>query len=167
MSRKILTFVFLAFAVVSASCTDKKADLFSIFGNGFYAEIAVTFGENECVIRYDGFEKSAEFVTPEVLSGIVMKLENGEPRLLYGDINVAVSRYGGRLVYLCEAVFSVNSDSVTDIKAKEIDGNTVTIVKTNASEYAFSSDGIPISVSGYYDEELFKMTFLSFTGEMK
>lgn len=167
MGKRILTFVFLTLAVLSASCAEKKADPFSVFDGGFYSEITVVFGDGECTLMYDGFKKSAEITAPEELSGFVMSLTNGEPRLLYGNIEVALSEYSGRLAYLCDTVFSENSDSVTQIKARELDGRTVTVVKTDEAEYTFASDGSPLSISGYYGGTEFKITFLSFTGEAK
>lgn len=167
MRKRILTLVLATLALLSISCARKKTDPFSVFDNGFYSEMTVVFGDGECTLLYNGFEKSAELTAPEELSGFVMRLTNGEPRLLYGNTEVALSEYSGRLLYLCDTVFSTRADSVTQIKAKELDGRTVTVVKTSDFEYAFSSDGEPISIIGYYDDVAFKIDFLSFTGEAK
>ncbi len=167
MKKNILSLVIAFLLAFATSCAKADGDPFLVFSADFCAEIMVTCEDSECKVAYESVKKSIEFILPDELSGYKLRLDNGTPYLSYGDTEIAVSQYSGRIVYIFEAAFSARAEQISDITAQRVKNETVTVVKTEYITYTFSSDGSPLTISGHYNGTAFEMNFLSFTGAMK
>ena len=162
--RKFIILLVCALLFIPVSCKAEQGDPFCVFDGDFVAGISVRCEDSECQISYDSSRKSISFTSPGELDGYVMRLDNGVAYIRYDGVEIALSEYAGRLAFVCDAVFSVSADAITDIIAKSSEDETLTVVKTENVTYTFKKDGAPVSACGYFDGIAFEMTFLSFTG---
>lgn len=164
--KKLCFLILVIVSSVLASCAGNTvSDPFSLFSGDFEADISMTCDGNASEYVYRGGEKSISFSSPSELSGFILKKDGETVTMSYGEVSVSLSAFAGRLVYICESVFSAENEDIRSIKASKDGDVTVTEIKTEDYTYRFSSDGIPLSVSGVYKEIPFEMTFSSFTGD--
>ena len=149
--------------VMLVSCTHGNGgDPFSVFANDFEAEISSQIGNGICKYIYKSAEKSIIFTYPEEIAGIILIADGYGASLSFDGISIEVSQYAGRLVLICESVFSQKKDAISSISVSEGKAGTLTVVKTADYTYTFSGDGAPMSVSGIYDGMPFEMTLIEF-----
>ncbi|MBR2473439.1 MAG: hypothetical protein IKB51_00215 [Clostridia bacterium] len=162
--KRLALILLLALAVVS--CGEKTdGDPFSVFSGDFTARILMTCEGNQSEYVYRSEDKTISFLSPTELTGYVMRSENGEVRLCYGDISVALSEYESRLMLVNETVFGMSPESISSISAEQGETGTVTSVRTLECSYRFASDGKPILISGSIDGIAFEMVFSEFSEE--
>ncbi len=161
--KKIICLLIIAVLISAAvSCSHENADPLEVFSGGFCAEILLECEESECKISYDSIQKSAEFLSPEELTGYKLRLDNGKAYLSFGETETEVSDYAGVILFICDDAFSKSTEDITKITAAKAENRTVTTVQTEKITYELSFDGSPISVSGEHEGRSFCMTFLSF-----
>ena len=154
----------LLLALVLISCGEKTdGDPFSIFSGDFTARILMACEGNQSEYVYRSADKTISFLSPSELTGYVMRSENGEVSLCYGDVSVVLSEYESRLMLVNETVFGMSPESISSISAEQSEAGTVTAVRTLECSYRFASDGKPVSVSGSIDGIAFEMVFSEFS----
>ena len=156
--KKLTAVVLLILSLLTSCAADTDADPFSVFTGEIEAEVVLQIDGNSSGLVYDG--NSVEFTAPSELCGYGIKRSGDGITLYYRELEISVSENAGRIFRLCEAVFS--PDKAVLVKAEQINGVTVTVVNTEQFSYAFSSDGMPLTVSGSFDGEVFVMTFSEF-----
>lgn len=150
----------LVCAVMLVSCSaEPTGDPFLPFRGEPKAEISLVFGGQRSEFSYS--MGTVSFKAPNELVGYSMFLSEGKVCIGYGELSFNVSSRAGRLLYLCESVFSPKG--AVSVTAEKSGNKTFTAVKTEAYVYVFSSDGMPTSVSGTFDGEDFEMRFVGFT----
>ena len=161
---KRIIFVFALVFVLSAavSCNKQSGDPFKVLDCDFTVRISSVCEGTSCVFEYDKKTQSLCFLSPEELSGYVLRLDGNRVLLSYGDVESEVSAYAGRLAFVCKEIFSVDANEINSISAQENEDGTVTSVKTENIEYHFVDDGIPAFVSGYFDGVGFEFTLSDF-----
>ena len=155
---KIFFAIILSAALLISCSAEYTTDPFSAFVGEIEADISLTFSGQPSSFTYSG--GSVRFTAPDELNGYTLTRQGEQVYFNYGELSVGVSDSAGRVLRLCESVFS--PEKVTDITAEHRDGVTVTLVQTPEYVYVFSSEGIPISVSGSFEGEAFEMSFSRF-----
>lgn len=145
------------------SCSAQgNGEPFSVFEADFEANVSSYCEGNKCEFFYDKNSGKITFLSPHELDGYTLSRDAEALKLSYDGISVQVSEYAGRLLLICEYVFSAESDDVVNISANKSGADTVTVVKTDNCEYFFDSNGVPLSVKGSYDGINFEFVFSSF-----
>ena len=146
MKRIILL---LAICFMLASCAPKtEKDPFSAFDGALEVKIDAVIRELECSFSYSKADGALTFSAPGELEVVEIKETDGSYTFSYDGVSVSVSEYAAALVSACQKVFSAASEDMISITAKELDGRILTLVTTETAEYAFSSDGTLLSVTG-------------------
>ena len=161
----ILAVLTVFFSFISCNRTD--ADPFSVFNSDFTVNVSANYEGSECEFVYSSKEKSAVFTSPGEVAGYTLRLDGETVLLSYGDTEIEVSTYAGGIIRICDAIFSAHKDSITEISARELGAETVTVVKAGEKEYLFTADGVPIAVSGYEDGMSFEMRLSDFKSAAK
>ena len=155
--RMIFTLI-LTFTLLLSCSAEYVGDPFSAFAGETEAEASLVLSGSGSSFSYS--DNAVLFTAPAEINGYKLQRSGEKAYLSYGELSVPVSVGACRVLRLCEAVFS--PEKATEIKAVEINGATVTVVKSGELTYTFSSDGKPISVSGSFEGETFEMTFSDF-----
>ena len=155
---RIFFALILAFTLLFSCSAEYSGDPFSGFTSETEAEASLVLSGVGSSFCYS--DKSVLFTAPAEINGYKLHRSGEKAFFSFGELSVPVSDGACRVLRLCEAVFS--PDKATEIKATEINGTTVTVVKTADFTYTFSSDGTPMSVGGTFEGEPFEMRFSSF-----
>ena len=162
--KKLFCLLFLLPVLVS--CSDGlKGDPFSPFLLSSKADVTLTLNGNSSKFTFTPIADEICFNEPEELLGYKMFQKDGKIYISYSDLSVLVSESAGIILLLTEDVFSSVFEDVLNVKAEDSGGQSITVVETENYLYKFSSDGMPISVTGVFDGQAFEMTFSEFLTE--
>ena len=149
-------------AVILASCSNASGDdPFSALKGDVVVEVSSVCEGVSCSFEYESLQRKLTFISPSEISGIAWVRQDGKVMIEYDGVTVESSQYAGRLLLICEYVFSASSDDIREISAKKGE-ITETVVKTDNCTYVFFADGKPVSVCGNFDGIDFTFSFDSF-----
>lgn len=163
---RMLTAIFLLGVITFCACTAKTpvGNPFSVFSGGFSAGGTLVFNgvTSNIDFSYTTDEIKITFSSPKTLEGYVLSGKNGEYTLSYDGISVPIGAEVARIPAMLTQIFSAKNEDISSIKATEKDGKTLTEISAGRVIYAFSSDGIPVSVNGTVFGGIFSLELTGF-----
>ena len=167
-ARSFISFLMIFFSVsLLFGCTanSEKGDPFSVFSKDFSAELDAEINGQmlSLLCQRQGSVSKITLTSPNTLAGFTFVTDGEMTSLKVGDTEADAS---GRIAFLPELILSaisVKTEDITEIKAENADGMTLTVVKTAGTVYRFDKTGTPTCIEGTINGTSVKLMFKSFS----
>lgn len=152
--KKILILVLCAFMLISCSA-QYEGEPFLPFAGEFETDVSLQIGDTRSSFSYSSKEDTVCFLSPQEISGYKLYESNGQIFLSYQELVLPLSSESGAIFKLCQSAFAVKK--ATEISTRNDADRVLTVIKADDYTYTFSSGGEPLSVSGVFNGQEFKM----------